>query len=118
MKQVQFSSAATNKKYDVIAETTDYYILINNPSDWGDDVRVAVLKSAVKVVEDPLYHIGQRFRINEQEYILAQVGLHIVSLISLVTGNRLRDSIKVTKSYEITKYELSLIGTPNITLIE
>ena len=114
MKQVQFPPS--NKKHNVIIEAGDYYILESKPSNWSDAYQVAVLKSAVKVIEEYTYYIGQRFNIGYDEYIIAQVGSSLVALILLQTGNRLREPIKVANPYVITKDELSLMGAFNLTL--
>ena len=117
MKQVQFSTTV-NKKHNVIAEAGEYYILESKPSNWSDACQVAVLKAAVKVVEEHTYHIGQQFYSGIEKYILAQVSPNFVSLISLQNGNRLRESIKVGYVNKITQDELNLMGYSNIILIE
>jgi len=108
MKQVQFR--ANGVAYNVIAETEDYYILDrrpDRPDHWAQVCRVAVCKTAVTVVEEVTYEIGQRFKVEGNLVILAQTVDSSCTLISLECGNRYTDPIKVGNCKKITQEELS-----------
>lgn len=69
----------------------------------------------------PVIKFGQRWMyINATEYILAQVDDRLIALISLVTGNRYNDPVRVKNVDDINDNEWDEItagGAPCFTLI-
>lgn len=53
----------------------------------------------------PTHKIGTRYSGDGSDYILAQTGPGMVALISLGTGNRLKDPIEVKDNERITQEE-------------
>ena len=65
------------------------------------------------------FRYGQRFQNTiREEFILSQTGYSIISLISLKTGNRVNNGVKVINPISITTDEfLQIIGDNTYTLI-
>ena len=102
---IQFKAGG---KHTVEREESEYYILQFQPANWSSECRIAVKKSAVDVVVEKIYKVGQRFRVGafEHEYILANLGGNMINLISLEHGNRWANSIKVYDTNNISQAEL------------
>lgn len=60
--------------------------------------------------EEITYSIGDRFRRDDGEYILAQVGIQMCCLICLNSGNYWSPATKVSNPFEITIDEFTHIG--------
>lgn len=56
------------------------------------------------------YRIGQRFKIDGSEYLLAQVGINKVCMVCVLHGNRFREPVYVLDVYNITRSEVDDIG--------
>ena len=78
-------------------------------------------KGFVKVKEpERTYHIGQRFRYLNVDYILAAVDAQIVSMINLCDGSRNGQEVKVTSPtvYEIPSSDLTVFLNQGFELIK
>lgn len=67
------------------------------------------------------YSIGSRFRDNDDEYLLAQVGFGTVCLINLSGANRYQDPVSVSDAYAITAeefYQITCQQPESFTLVE
>ena len=113
--EVKFRHSETAKKHKVKEAVGDFYILESTPSNWSSDCFVAVRKSAVDVVKERTYQIGQYFIAGGTKCILAQVGKSEVVLINLSNGNRLLDPKEVKSVSRITQEELNRLSTYNVT---
>ena len=110
--KIKFPHSETQKEHEVKATVGDYYILEIQPMNWGKDCFVAVKKSAVSVVQEVAYKMGQRFMAGfnlDHEYILAQADRCEMVLISVDGGNRWRAPIKVADHMKVTFEEMSQI---------
>jgi len=114
MKRVQCETYGA--VHNVIAEVGDYYILDGHPTNWADVYQVAMLKSAVTVVEVP-YKIGQRFKVGDDLAILAQTSQFLCALIMFKNGNRYTDAIKVANPERITQDELNRMSDTLAVLV-
>ena len=115
MKQVQFRGKGV--VHNVIAEAGDYYILDGHPTNWNEVYQAAVLKSAVTVVEEVTYKVGQMFKIGDDLAILAQTSRLLCALIMLKDGNRYSEPIKVDNSIQITQEELNRMSHTRAVLV-
>lgn len=114
--QVQFK-VTQGKKHTVRHDIDEFYLLDTVPSNWSSDCLVAVRKSAVMVVEEPTYHIGQTFMVDGSKHLLAQVAVRSVALIELKTGNRYVEARSVGYPDKITQAELDSISYGKAKLI-
>ncbi len=89
------------------------------PRDWQIvvDVNVGVpadrlrfLPRSVAPYTGPRYHIGQRFIINGEEYLLCQGTPRMVALVALSSGNRWTEGAVVRDPSRITQMELDRIA--------
>lgn len=63
------------------------------------------------IYPEETYSVGQRFKTTyDEEYILAQVDLRKVTMISLSNGNRYEDPIDVDDPQRITREDLNKIS--------
>ncbi len=118
--KVKFRHSETNKEHTVKCQAQDFYILESTPMNWSSDCFVAVRKSAVDEVKvEHTYNIGQRFYVgyNKDEAVLCQVSENMVSLISLISGDRYLNPISVRRVSAITQAELNLMCTQHTMLI-
>lgn len=60
-----------------------------------------------KLILKPTYCIGDRIMIEEQEYMLAQVGADMINLINVTNGNRWSEPTEVEDVNRITHEELN-----------
>ena len=106
--QIQFKAGA---KHTVEREESEYYILQFQPANWSSECRIAVKKSAVDVVVENTYHVGQRFRVGafKHKYILANLGNNMINFISLKHGSKWANSIKVYDTNNISQAELDIL---------
>lgn len=102
-------------------------IIPNNTQNWWEtpegiewlstqqDVEEQFLKSQEKK-EDKTYRVGQRFWVAPSKggrgwfCLLAQVGVDVVCLIDLESGNRIYEPVSVFNSQRITEDEMKMIA--------
>jgi len=109
MKQVQCSTYGCGGcgVHNVIAEAGDYYILDSCPVGWNHVCHVAVPKTAVTVVKEVTYKVGQNFKIGDDLALLAQLSAKLCVLIMFKNGLRYTKPIKVGNCKKITQDELN-----------
>lgn len=117
--KVKFRKSETAKEHEVEFEAPQYYILKHHPNNWSEDCFIAVRKSAVDVVEEVNYMVGQRFKVGhaQESYILSYAGPGFVMLVNLKTGWRWDSEPKrVNDINRITQDEMKQFSN-NVTLI-
>ena len=115
MKQVQLR--ANGMVHNVIDEAGDYYILDGHPTNWGEVYQVAVLKSAVTVVEEVTYKVGQNFKIGDDLALLVQTSARLCVLVMFKNGLYYTKPIKVRCASRITPEELSKMSNTLAVLV-
>jgi len=100
---------------DSIAIPTEYIKRFNKEAS-SDQKEKAAKYGYVSLEDEETYCMGDRFKLDDgEEYLLAQVAPNMVSLISLNSGNRYRDPIKVDNPLSITKEELMQMSGEDVS---
>jgi len=92
------------------------YIKRFNKEASSDQKEEAAKYGYVSLEDEETYCMGDRFKLDDgEEYLLAQVAPNMVSLISLNSGYRYRDTIKVYDPHSISKEELMQMASEGVS---
>lgn len=109
---------ATESQLELISEDNKNWWETPEGIEWlstQQDVEEQFLKSQEKK-EDKTYRVGQRFWVAPSKggrgwfCLLAQVGVDVVCLIDLESGNRIYEPVSVFNSQRITEDEMKMIA--------
>ena len=104
------------KLYDLVAEQEYSEEVSKEELLKAIDAMISDLKDAKEYEDESkskepeqTYRIGQKFKHNDESYILAQIGIRRVTFINLKDGNRWTEGENVQECYHITEEELNSI---------
>ena len=71
--------------------------------------KIEELKKYIEELEKQTYSIGDKFRLCEEEYIIARFDDNKICLICLENGNRWRNPVEANEHSEITEEEFEAV---------